>query len=79
MTEHAITIRRSAFPERLSRPAFRPARRRSSAREGGGRLWPAVESSEDTAKLEALEKAGKLKRITFHRPRADEEAVDPSR
>ncbi len=36
-----------------------------------------IESSEDTAKLDAMEKAGKLKRIPFADRAADEEAVDP--
>ena len=36
-----------------------------------------IESSEDTAKLDALEKAGKLKRIPFADRAAMKKAVDP--
>jgi hypothetical protein len=36
-----------------------------------------IESSEDTAKLEALEKAGKLKRVPFADRAAMKKAVDP--
>jgi TRAP-type C4-dicarboxylate transport system substrate-binding protein len=36
-----------------------------------------IESSEDTAKLDALEKAGKLKRIPFADREAMKKAVDP--
>jgi hypothetical protein len=37
----------------------------------------AIESSEDTAKLDALEKAGKLKQITFKDRDAMKKLVDP--
>jgi TRAP-type transport system periplasmic protein len=66
MTEHAITIRPVCFSVKTFKklPADLQAAIIKAGKEAGahGRQ---VESSEDTAKLEALEKAGKLKRITF--------------
>jgi TRAP-type transport system periplasmic protein len=66
MTEHAITIRPLCFSGKTFKklPADLQAAIIKAGKEAGvhGRQ---VESSEDTAKLEALEKAGKLKRIAF--------------
>ncbi len=66
MTEHAITIRPICFSGKTFRslpPDLQVAILRAGKEAGAyGRQ---VESSEDSAKLEALEKAGKLKRITF--------------
>src|SRR6195256_2818573 len=78
MTEHAITIRPICF----SGKAFRglPADLRAAVLRAGkeaGAYGRQVESSEDTAKLEALEKAGKLKRIVFTDRAAMKKAVDP--
>ena len=75
MTQHAITIRPIAFSGKtFKKAAARPAGRRSSrpARRRA-RYGRQIESSEDTAKLDALEKAGKLKRIPFADRDADEE------
>jgi tripartite ATP-independent transporter DctP family solute receptor len=66
MTEHAITIRPLCFSAKTFKklPADLQAAIVKAGKEAGahGRQ---VESSEDTAKLEALEKAGKLKRVAF--------------
>src|SRR6266700_2262671 len=66
MTEHAITIRPICFSGKTFRglPADLQGAIIRAGKEAGasGRQ---VESSADTAKLEALAKAGKLKRITF--------------
>jgi TRAP-type transport system periplasmic protein len=78
MTEHAITIRPLCFSgkafKKLS-PELQAAILKAGKEAGGhGRQ---IESSEDSAKLDALEKAGKLKRIAFT-DRADmKKLVDP--
>jgi TRAP-type C4-dicarboxylate transport system substrate-binding protein len=78
MTEHAITIRPLAFSGKTFRKL--PKDLQDCVMKGGlegaahGRQ---VESSEDTSKLEALEKAGKLKRIPFADRAAMKKAVDP--
>lgn len=78
MTEHAITIRPLAFSGKTFRKL--PKDLQDCVLKGGkdgaahGRQ---VESSEDSAKLEALEKAGKLKRIPFADRAAMKKAVDP--
>jgi TRAP-type C4-dicarboxylate transport system substrate-binding protein len=66
MTEHAITIRPICFSAKTFKklPADLQAAIIKAGKEAGA-YGRQVESSEDTAKLEALEKAGKLKRITF--------------
>ncbi len=66
MTEHAITIRPICFSGKTFRklPADLQAAILRAGKEAGA-YGRQVESSEDTAKLEALEKAGKLKRIAF--------------
>ncbi len=66
MTQHAITIRPIVFSSKTYRNL--PAELQQCVVKAGkdaGAHGRQVESSEDTAKLEALEKAGKLKRITF--------------
>ena len=66
MTEHAITIRPICFSGKTFRnlPADLQAAIIRAGKEAGA-YGRQVESSEDSAKLEAMEKAGKLKRITF--------------
>jgi tripartite ATP-independent transporter DctP family solute receptor len=66
MTEHAITIRPICFSAKTFKklPADLQAAIIKAGKEAGA-YGRQVESSEDSAKLEALEKASKLKRITF--------------
>lgn len=78
MTEHAITIRPLAFSGKTFRKL--PKDLQDCVVKGGkegGAHGRQVESSEDTAKLDALEKAGKLKRIPFTERAAMKKAVDP--
>jgi TRAP-type C4-dicarboxylate transport system substrate-binding protein len=78
MTQHAITIRPLCFSGKTfkSLPADLQAAIVKAGKEAGtyGRQ---IESSEDSAKLDAMEKAGKLKRITFADRAAMKKAVDP--
>ncbi len=78
MTEHAITIRPLAFSGKTFRnlPPELQACVLKAGKEGGahGRQ---IESSEDGAKLDALEKAGKLKRIPFADREEMKKLVDP--
>ncbi len=77
LTQHAITIRPLAFSGKTFKklPADLQAAVVRAARTGiYGRQ---IESSEDSAKLEALEKAGKLKRIPFTDRAAMKKLVDP--
>jgi len=78
MTEHAITIRPICFSGKTFKklPADLQAAIIKAGREAGthGRQ---IESSEDTAKLDALEKAGKLKRIVFTDRAEMKKLVDP--
>src|SRR5690349_11333448 len=78
MTEHAITIRPIAFSGKTYKklPPDLQAAIRKAGKEAGA-YGRQVESSEDTAKLDALEKAGKLKRIPFADRAAMKKAVDP--
>jgi len=66
MTEHAITIRPICFSAKTFKklPADLQAAIIKAGKEAGA-YGRQVELSEDTAKLEALEKASKLKRIAF--------------
>jgi tripartite ATP-independent transporter DctP family solute receptor len=66
MTEHAITIRPICFSGKTFKklPADLQAAIIKAGKEAGA-YGRQIESSEDTAKLDALEKAGKLKRVTF--------------
>jgi TRAP-type transport system periplasmic protein len=78
MTQHAITIRPICFSGKTFKklPADLQAAVLKAGKEAGvyGRQ---IESSEDEAKLVALEKAGKLKRIPFTDRAAMKKAVDP--
>jgi TRAP-type transport system periplasmic protein len=78
MTQHAITIRPICFSGKTFKklPPDLQAAILKAGKEAGvyGRQ---VESSQDTAKLEAMEKAGKLKRIPFTDRAAMKKAADP--
>ena len=78
MTQHAITIRPVCFSGKTfaKLPADLQAAIVRAGKEGGahGRQ---VESSEDTAKLDKLEKDGKLKRVPFTERDAMKKLVDP--
>jgi tripartite ATP-independent transporter DctP family solute receptor len=78
MTEHAITIRPIAFSGKTYKklPPDLQAAILKAGKEAGA-YGRQIESSEDTAKLDALEKAGKLKRIPFADRAAMKKAVDP--
>jgi TRAP-type C4-dicarboxylate transport system substrate-binding protein len=77
MTEHAITIRPICFSAKTFKTCRRICRRDPQGRQGSGRLRPPVESSKTAAKLDALEKAGKLKRVPFADRDAMKKLVDP--
>ena len=66
LTEHAITIRPICFSGKTFR-ALPPELQAAVVKAGkeAGAYGRKIESSEDGQKLEALEKAGKLKRIPF--------------
>jgi TRAP-type C4-dicarboxylate transport system substrate-binding protein len=78
MTQHAITIRPLCFSSasfaRL--PNDLQAAIRRAGREAGA-YGREVESGEDAQKLEALEKAGRLRRIEFADRAAMKRMVDP--
>ena len=78
MTEHAITIRPLCFSAKTFKglPADLQAAIVKAGKEAGA-YGRKVESSEDTQKLDALEKAGKLKRIPFADRDAMKKLVDP--
>ena len=78
MTEHAITIRPLCFSGKTFRslPADLQAAIIKAGKEAGA-YGRQIESSEDAAKLEALEKAGKLKRIPFADRPQMKKLVDP--
>ena len=78
MTQHAITIRPICFSGKVFKrlPADLQQAIVRAGKEAGA-YGRQVESSQDTAKLEALEKAGKLKRIPFADRTALKKAVDP--
>src|SRR5436190_4986480 len=78
MTQHAITIRPICFSGKTFKklPADLQAALIKAGKEAGA-YGRQVESSEDTAKLEALEKAGKLKRIAFTDRAEMKKLVDP--
>lgn len=78
VTKHAITIRPLAFSGKTFRNL--PAELQSCVIKAGkeaGAHGRTIESSEDAAKLDALEKAGKLKQITFKDRDAMKKLVDP--
>jgi TRAP-type transport system periplasmic protein len=78
MTQHAITIRPLVFsgktfrnlPEALQECVL-------SAGKEAGAYGREIESSEDSAKLEAMEKEGRLTRVTFNDREEMKRLVDP--
>ncbi len=78
MTQHAITIRPLCFSGKTFKklPADLQAAILRAGKEAGA-YGRQIESSEDSAKLDAMEKAGKLKRIPFVDRAAMKQAVDP--
>ena len=78
MTEHAITIRPICFSGKTFKklpPDLQQAIIKAGKEAGAhGRQ---IESSEDAAKLDALEKAGKLKRVPFTDRAEMKKLVDP--
>ena len=78
MTEHAITIRPICFSTKTFN-ALPPDLQAAIVKAGkeAGAYGRQVESSEDGAKLEALEKAGKLKRVPFADRDKMKKLVDP--
>jgi tripartite ATP-independent transporter DctP family solute receptor len=78
MTEHAITIRPICFSGKTFKTL--PADLQQAILKAGkeaGAYGRQIESSEDSAKLEALEKAGKLKRVAFEGRDQMKKLVDP--
>ena len=78
MTQHAITIRPICFSGKTFKtlPPDLQAAIIKAGKEAGA-YGRQVESSEDTAKLDALEKAGKLKRVAFSDRDQMKKLVDP--
>ena len=78
MTEHAITIRPLCFSTKTFNklPPDLQAAILKAGKEAGA-YGRQVESSEDAAKLDKMEKEGKLKRIPFADRDAMKKAVDP--
>jgi tripartite ATP-independent transporter DctP family solute receptor len=78
MTQHAITIRPLCFSAKTFK-ALPPDLQAAIVKAGkeAGAYGRKVESTEDGAKLEALEKAGKLKRIPFADRDKMKKMVDP--
>jgi hypothetical protein len=78
MTQHAITIRPLCFSGKTFKKLPKPICRRRSSRPARRPAPMAARSSRArTAKLDALEKAGKLKRIPFKDRDAMKKLVDP--
>jgi len=78
MTQHAITIRPLCFSTKTFNklPKDLQAAIVKAGKEAGA-YGRQVESSEDTAKLDQMEKEGKLKRVAFADRDAMKKAVDP--
>ena len=78
MTEHAITIRPLCFSGKTFKrlPADLQAAVLKAGKEAGAH-GREIESSEDTQKLDTLEKAGKLKRIAFQGRDEMKKLTDP--
>jgi TRAP-type C4-dicarboxylate transport system substrate-binding protein len=78
MTQHAITIRPLCFSGKTFK-RLPPDLQQAVIRAGkeAGAYGREVESSQDSAKLDALEKGGKLKRIPFADRAALKKSVDP--
>jgi len=78
MTQHAITIRPICFSGKTFRSLPRDLQDEIlKAGKEAGAYGRQVESSEDSAKLDALEKAGKLKKIVFTDRAQMKKLVDP--
>src|SRR6187431_2219116 len=78
MTQHAITIRPICFSGKTFKTLPKDLQDAIiKAGKEAGAYGRQIESSEDNAKLDALEKAGKLKRIPFADRAALKKAVDP--
>src|SRR5687767_3932356 len=78
MTQHAITIRPLCFSGKTFKKLDKNLQAAVlKAGKEAGAFGRKIESSEDTAKLDAMEKAGKLKRIPFTDRAAMKKAVDP--
>ncbi|MGV3571509.1 MAG: TRAP transporter substrate-binding protein [Ramlibacter sp.] len=78
MTQHAITIRPLCFSAKTFK-GLPPDLQAAIVRAGkeAGAYGRQIESSEDGAKLDAMEKAGKLKRIAFADRAKMKQLVDP--
>jgi TRAP-type C4-dicarboxylate transport system substrate-binding protein len=78
MTEHAITIRPICFSGKTfkSLPADLQAAILKAGKEAGA-YGRKIESEEDAAKLDTMEKAGKLKRVPFKDRAEMEKLVEP--
>ncbi len=78
MTEHAITIRPLCFSTKTFNklPQDLQAAILKAGKEAGA-YGRQIESSEDTAKLDKMEKEGKIKRIPFADRAQMKQAVDP--
>ena len=78
MTQHAITIRPIAFSGKTFKklPPDLQAAILKAGKEAGA-YGRQIESSEDTAKLDAMEKAGQAEAHPVRRPRRDEEGRRP--
>ncbi|MFZ2739318.1 MAG: TRAP transporter substrate-binding protein [Burkholderiaceae bacterium] len=78
MTQHAITVRPLCFSKKSfdKLPADLQAAIIKAGKEAGA-YGRQIESSEDSAKLETLEKAGKLKRVPFTDRVKMQSLVDP--
>jgi TRAP-type C4-dicarboxylate transport system substrate-binding protein len=78
LTQHAITIRPLCFSGKTFKklPADLQAAIVKAGKEAGA-YGRQIESSEDSAKLDALEKSGKLKKVNFTERAAMKKAVDP--
>jgi len=78
MTEHAITIRPICFSGKTFKklPPDLQAAILKAGKEAGA-YGRQIESSEDSAKLDALEKAGRLKRVPFADREQMKKLVDP--
>ncbi|MEK6245454.1 MAG: TRAP transporter substrate-binding protein [Pseudomonadota bacterium] len=78
MTQHAITIRPLCFSTKTFNK-LDPQLQAAVLRAGkeAGKYGRDIESSEDAAKLEAMEKSGKLKRVPFADRAQMKKLVDP--
>jgi tripartite ATP-independent transporter DctP family solute receptor len=78
MTEHAITIRPICFSGKTFKSLDKNLQAAVlKAGKEAGAYGRQVESGEDTAKIDALEKAGKLKRVAFTDRPQMKKLVDP--